>query len=89
MRVKYQIVVEVTADGMMGPLKVQTMIDHALRLHRIINEASLEIGKVRVAAVYPLAPDDLTLGKPFPGVERVPGTDQSRPVEEIKDPRVT
>lgn len=87
MKVRYQIIVEITADGMMGPLRVQDLVRNALTLSPAIALAppgqELELGKVRIAAVYTLAPDDKVV------VVRVPGTDQSRPVEEIRDPRVT
>jgi len=84
MNVRYQIIVEVTTDGLKGPLKVLTLIEHALRLHPVLREESLDIGKVRVAAVYPLAQDDKEAM-----VTRVPGSDQSRQVEEVRDPRLT
>lgn len=98
MRVRYQIVAEITADGMLGPLRVIELFQHALNHHLTME---LELGKVRVAAVYPLAPPDqepMALGSPFGDprreasgtaterkVDRVPGTDQSRAVEEVKD----
>jgi hypothetical protein len=92
MKVRYQIIVEVTADGMMGPLKVQDLISNSIRLDRNLKEKNLEIGKIRVAAVYTLAPDEKD-EHPFhteaSGVTRTPGTDQSRAVEEVRDPRIT
>lgn len=84
MRVRYQIIVEVDADGMMGPLKVHDLIENSIRMDRNLKEKNLAIGKVRVAAVYPLAPPEQKSV-----VERVPGSDQSREVEEVKDPRIT
>ena len=82
MNVRYQIIVEVTADGMMGPLKVQDLVAHTVRA--LEGKHGLRIGKVRTAAVYPLAQDDEKAM-----VTRVPGSDQSRPVEEVRDPRIT
>lgn len=87
MRVRYQIIVEVDADEMMGPLKVQEIIRNATEgyisgLRKA--GATITIGKVRIAAVYPLAPPEQK-----PVVERVPGSDQSRQVEEVRDPRIT
>jgi hypothetical protein len=83
MRVRYQIVVECDANGMMGPLKVLNLIEDALQRSEVAKHGVI-IGKVRVAAVYPLAPPEQKSV-----VERVPGSDQSRQVEEVRDPRVT
>lgn len=88
MKVRYQIIVEVTADGMLGPLKVQNTIEQALKEYRVgivpqtLTERGLILGQVRIAACYTLAPDDTE-----PMVTRVPGRDQSRPVEEVRDPQ--
>jgi len=91
MKVRYQIIVEVTADGMMGPLKVLNLIENWLKSKHvqwtgsdIKEDPRLVIGKVRVAAVYPVAQDDEKAM-----VTRVPGSDQSRQVEEVRDPRIT
>ena len=83
MRVRYQIVIEVTADGMMGPLKVVNRIEDALQRSQV-NTHGLIIGHIRVAAIYPVAP---TVENPVAG--RVPGSDQGRDIEEVKDPRIT
>ncbi len=52
MKVRYQIIIEVTADGMMGPLRVLNLVRYALNQH-----LSLEVsfGNARLAAVYPVA----------------------------------
>lgn len=90
MNVRYQIIVEVTADGMLGPLKVQEAIQLALKEYRIgitqttLDQRGLTIGNIRIAAVYPVAHnDEKTM------VDRVPGHDQSRQVENIRDERIT
>lgn len=87
MRVRYQIIVEADADGMMGPLKVQEIIRNAVEgyISGLRKAGStIEVGKIRIAAVYPLAPPEQKSV-----VERVPGSDQSRQVEEIRDQRIT
>jgi hypothetical protein len=55
LKVKYQIVVEVTADGLMGPLRVHELIAQSLTMDRNLKEKELEFGKIRVASVYPIA----------------------------------
>lgn len=83
MRVRYQIIVEAEADGLAGPLYVLTQIDSALR-GKTLAGSGVNIGKLRLAAVYPVAPAEQAAV-----VERVPGSDQSRPVEEVRDRRIT
>jgi hypothetical protein len=85
MRVRYQIIVEVDADGMMGPLKIIERISHRIdRIGDNENPQAITIGQIRLAAIYPLASPEQK-----PVVERVPGSDQSREVEEVRDPRIT
>jgi hypothetical protein len=84
MNVRYQIIVEVEANGMKGPLHVLTMVENTLQLGKEMRNDGITLGKVRIAAVYPLAPPEQK-----PVVERVPGSDQSRQVEEVRDRRIT
>ena len=73
----YELIVRVIADGMMGPLKVKELVQHALGASEALRDRNVRIDSVRIGAIYIMEAE--------PRVSRHPGTDQSRPVEEVRD----
>jgi hypothetical protein len=61
MNVRYEITVEVTANGMTGPLKIVEAVKAAL-MERQWKPGDIELGRVRLAAVHALPPDEPTRG---------------------------
>lgn len=75
MRVKYQIIVEIEADGLKGPLAVLDYVRYALNNHLTVE---VDLGKIRLAACYPVAQDEPK------GVE--PGVQASDPGRQVVEP---